>query len=628
MKTLSFNQKLLIVFGTLLVLAMLASAVLNDSRLSAHTQRNLDALTEQVVDQSTASIAQWLNTRLETTQSFADAAETVSSDEGIRALAGTAVDSLDLKNFYVGTGDGTMLMQTQRAENSLPDDFDPSERPWFRKARSDGAGFTQPYMDAASGGLIITATAPVNAGAYEGVAGADISMKAIHDILAPITMAGTGYAMMVSGDGTVLYHPESDYINTPLSDLVGKDLSLDGKQRSVEVDGETYLASFHRISNAKGVDWYVGLMVNESKAWAPVIQGRWNALVSTVVALLVALGLIYVSINALLKPARRLLSAMNEIASGGGDLTQRLTVESQDEFGQLAQAFNTFVEDIRGVVAEAQESASELQNHVSSLRSASSTSRDSVNQQQQEIDQVATAINEMSAAVNEIAHNAQSTADSAGNADSDSNESLQTVQSSNEAVERLGREIGEAAEVINKLGNDVGEITGVLEVIEGIAEQTNLLALNAAIEAARAGEAGRGFAVVADEVRALAKRTQDSTEQVNTMITRLKEGADRAVSVMQESQAVSNMSMEKARDAMEALERISQAISEISDRTSQIATASEEQTSAVDELNSSITRIADQSKDAAEAASANDRLSSEISEVGSTLHDKVARFRV
>lgn len=628
MKSLSFSQKLLIVFATLMAVAMLATAVINNSRLSAHTERNLNALTEQVVDQSTASIAEWLNTRLETTRSFARSAESITTDDGIRDLSTTAVNSLSLENFYVGTADGTMLMQSREAENALPDDFDPSVRPWFRKTRQEDAGFTAPYEDAAGGGLIITATAPVTAGDYEGVAGADISMGAINDVLAPITMADTGYAMLVSGDGTVLYHPESNTINKPLAEVLGSGVALDGSRHSVEVGGEDYLASFHPITDAQGVDWYVGLMVNESQAWAPVIQGRWNTLASTAIGLVIALVFIHVSLNILLKPARRLLTAMNEIASGEGDLTKRLEVESRDEFGQMAEAFNGFVDNIRGVVAEAQESASELQQHVSSLRNASATSRDSVNQQQQEIDQVATAINEMSAAVNEIAQNAQSTADSAGNADSDSKASLQTVQSSNEAVERLGREISEAAEVIDKLGNDVGEITGVLQVIESIAEQTNLLALNAAIEAARAGEAGRGFAVVADEVRALAKRTQDSTEQVNSMITRLKEGADRAVSVMQESRAVSNMSMEKARDAMEALERISQAISDISDRTNQIATASEEQTSAVDELNSSITRIADQGQDAAEAASENDRLSSEISEVGSTLRDKVARFKV
>lgn len=628
MKSLSFSQKLLFVFGALLVLAMLAMALINDSRLRGHTERNLDALQEQVVDQSTASIANWLNSRLSTTESFARAAETVESDEGIRELSATAVESLDLENFYVGTGDGVMLMQSREAEDSLPSDFDPSERPWFSRALDEGPGFTEPYEDAAGSGLIITATAPVDSGEYEGVAGADISMQAINELLSAVTMADTGYAMLVSGDGTILFHPDSGLINTDVENFLGGEAVLDGEARNLTVDGSDYRSSFHAIEDARGVDWHLGLMVEQDAAWAPVIQSRWNAAITAVVGLLVVIGLIYASLRVLLRPIRRLLSAMNDIASGEADLTKRLEVESRDEFGQLAESFNSFIAHIRDVVHEAQDSARELREHVESLRQASSSSRESVNNQQQEIDMVATAINEMSAAAAEIARNAQSTADSATSADGDSKESLQTVEGSNEAVERLAREIGGAAEVIDKLGSDVGEISTVLEVIEGIAEQTNLLALNAAIEAARAGEAGRGFAVVADEVRALAKRTQDSTEQVNDMIGRLKEGSDNAVKVMQESRAVSNMSMEKAQDAMDALKRVSESISRISDMTNQIATASEEQTSAVDELNSSITRIADQGQEAAESASENDRLSNEISEVGTTLHDKVARFKV
>ena len=626
---LTFGQKLLTAFGILLLLVMGAFTLSGDLRLQNTTETYVVALIDDAVQQSTSSIAEWLNTRLVMTEATAKALEHAESDEEAQVVLQAITTGGGFRDVYVGRTDGYMLMKSPEANATLPSDYDPRQRPWYKKAMSLGrASFTEPYKDASTNDMIISTLTPVKRGEYEGVAGADIGLGTISKTLSTVTLADTGYAALVNRAGTVLFHPTQSLIGKNISTLIGATANFDGGAHEYSNDEGNWEASFHPISEARGVEWYLGTFINTDKINAPVQSARMTGLVMAVTGLIISLVILHLGIKFLMTPVRRLNKAMADISSGDADLTQRLDDKAKDEFGELAGSFNRFVENIQNVVRDVQQGSTELGRNVGSLRDTASTSRSSVESQQAEIDMVATAINEMSAAAGEIAQNAQQTADAATSADGDSRASLETVAASREAVQKLSKEVNAAAEVIDTLGRDVASITSVLEVIQGIAEQTNLLALNAAIEAARAGEAGRGFAVVADEVRNLAQRTQSSTEEINNMIERLQKGASDAVDVMKASTSVSNVSMEKAEDAMEALNRIAEAITSISEMTSQIATASEEQTSVTEELNSSITRIADQGQEAAAAATENDVYSGQIESIGTVLNENVSRFRV
>ncbi|MBE0484893.1 methyl-accepting chemotaxis protein [Marinobacter sp.] len=625
----SFAQKLLIAVGTLIAVLMMALTVATDVRLRSTTDRYIDALMQDAVTQSTSSISDWLNTRLDMAEATAQALEQIRTDNTARVLMEAMTQGGNIKDVYAGTEDGRMIMRSLAVEATLPSDYDPRVRPWYQGAQRLGrASFTDPYQDATSDEIIISAMAPIRSGAFKGAAGMDIGLGTIQTMLSTITLADTGFAALVNQSGNVLFYPDSAVVGQNISEVIGEQPSFNGRTHRFRMDGANWSAGFHAIADARAVDWYLVTFVNDDLVNAPIVEARVWGLTIAGVGLVIAMVALYFGIRILMAPVRRLNTAMSGIASGDADLNKRLDDSASDEFGELAKCFNRFVANIQQVVHEVKEGCDELAGNVSSLRETSSASRSSVENQQNEIDMIATAINEMSAAAGEIAQNAQQTAEASENADQESRESLQTVAASRDAVEKLSREITAATEVIDALGNDVSSINTVLEVIQGIAEQTNLLALNAAIEAARAGEAGRGFAVVADEVRNLAQRTQASTGEINDMIERLKKGANDAVDVMKASTAVSNVSMEKAQDAMDSLNRIADAITAISQMTTQIATASEEQTSVTEELNASITRIADQGQDAARAASENDVYSGHIETIGHTLNEKVSRFRV
>lgn len=327
-------------------------------------------------------------------------------------------------------------------------------------------------------------------------------------------------------------------------------------------------------------------------------------------------------------PMRKLNFSLQELNQGGGDLTRRIEIHRRDEIAGIIEEFNGFIGLFQSLVGKLVDSVREVTGSSQQVNEVSGKTLKAVIEQNTQTDQVATAINQMSATVHEVAHHAANAADAAQAADDASNTGQQLVSQMIEASSSLANEVEHAADVIDKLGKDSENIGAVIDVIRAIAEQTNLLALNAAIEAARAGEHGRGFAVVADEVRSLANRTQQSTEEIQGLILQLQSGAHSAVEVMQTGRGVAKQTEELGGHTQTALLDIAEKISNIKDMNVQIATASEEQSAVTEEVNRNITHIAEMAQLTSTNAQDNEQTSRVLSETAQSLDRLLQDYKV
>ncbi|MCY1515717.1 Methyl-accepting chemotaxis protein McpU [compost metagenome] len=473
-----------------------------------------------------------------------------------------------------------------------------------------------PYFDDASGQktLITTLTFPViEDGRMLGVVGMDISLSNLQQLAAAGSQGlyqGEGAISILSPAGLLAGHSKDAGLlgqglarayPSQAAELLGLQRQGQGHEQQTDEHLQV-LAPLQPIPDTK--PWAVLLDVPMQTLLAPALelqqeldarnaQGTWLELLFGVAAAVVGLLLVWLTARGVTRPILGVAGMLKDIASGEGDLTRRLDYARQDELGELAGWFNRFLDKLQPIIADVKRSVQDARGTADQSAAIASQTSAGMQQQYREVDQVATASHEMSATAQDVARSAAQAAEAARGADHATREGLGVIGRTTSAIEQLASEMSAAMDEVQALAASSEQIGSVLEVIRAIAEQTNLLALNAAIEAARAGEAGRGFAVVADEVRNLAKRTQDSVEEIRQVIEGLQHGTREVVGSMHSSHRQAQGSVEQVEQAVAALQRIGEAVTVITDMNLQIASAAEEQSAVAEEINRNVAAIRD-----------------------------------
>lgn len=476
-----------------------------------------------------------------------------------------------------------------------PPSYDPRVRPWYQQAERSGQTIiTDAYNDANTGELMVS----IGRSFGQGVALADVSLAVLSEVVQEINMPGV-LAIIISEDTTALASSSSIVKN-------GRKLTDFAAMRHVgqEVVGKQTAKVVYKLDGAEKVifsqqirlgekNWYLLISLDKGVVFSPIEEVKHNALISSILSIVISIILALLILNYLYSPILALKATIQSLSRGDGDLTQRLEVKSDDDLGQIANGVNSFIESLQKMMLEVESSTIKLQSDVNALSAQTDNNSEILSQHVVETEQIVAAIEEMNSTAESVAHHAAETAQFTSEATTMGGESLEVVNDAQSKVNSLVNEVETTSGSIQQMSEETKGIGSILSVIGEIAEQTNLLALNAAIEAARAGEQGRGFAVVADEVRALASRTQTSTGEIEQALDSLVRGNQSVTSSMDATKQTCNQTFESTELVGQRINGLTNHIAEINDLSTQIATAAEEQSSVTQEVSRNMSSIND-----------------------------------
>ncbi|RFD29375.1 chemotaxis protein [Pseudomonas sp. GL93] len=550
-----------------------------------------------------------------------------------------------------GEGQNTIMVEDDLTKTTLNLSGTPYNI-WYTCPRDTRSTcLLDPYEDTVAGKpvLMTTISLPLIVdGKVIGVVGVDIALTALQattDAAQKDLFNGAAHLEILSSTGLIAaYSGEPAKVGKNLIDSIGAEgkeiVQLLANDRPVIREQDDTIRAVYPLKPIAGAKpWGVviklpkAVMLADNEKLQAVLDeaqatGTLKALLVAAAAGLLGLLLIWLTATGVTRPINSVAAMLKDIASGDGDLTQRLAYAKKDELGELVNWFNRFLDKLQPTIAQIKQSITEARGTADQSSAIARQTSEGMQVQFREIDQVATASNEMSATAHDVANSASNAASAARGADQSAREGMSIIEQSTRDITTLADEVSKAVGEVEALAVNSEQIGSVLEVIRSIAEQTNLLALNAAIEAARAGESGRGFAVVADEVRNLAKRTQDSVEEIRLVIERIQSGTRGVVATMHSSQHQAQNNAGQIHQAVQALGKISDAVTVISDMNLQIASAAEQQSAVAEEVNRNVSAIRTVTETLTGQATESAAISSQLNALASQQMKLMDQFRV
>ncbi|MFH0289359.1 methyl-accepting chemotaxis protein [Vibrio owensii] len=600
LNSLSIKQK--VVIG--ITFAVLASTIIVGVMAQRHAR---EVLSHRLIDIELPAMLQQINTEIdrEVVQMQQAAKQLATNEFVIEALSTTDRNTVveaqlvqqlnNVKSQYQLNDASVANRQTAYYwnQNGFLRQLNRSQDAWFFGFTSSGQDTSVSVFQEANGDVkMFTNYQDVNGVSMSGLSK---SMDDMVSLLNGFKIEKTGYVFLTNSKGDIQIHRQQGKNKTSISQLFGREASqLLNKGHfnlvTTEFEGQDMFVSSLYVPS---MDWFVVGVVPVDEVFADLDATAEKMLFTTAIVALIFIAMGVLLANSITNPIRQIADRFTDLGEGEGegDLAQRIEIKGNDEIAQLSKGFNGFIEKIHATMKEVSLTSGALSEAADSVSSKATSTHDNSQEQRDQTIQVVTAINQMGATISEIASNAATAADTANQASDNTQTGRQVVTQAKEVISRLADDVETTSMVVTQLATTTKDIGSILDVIRDISEQTNLLALNAAIEAARAGEQGRGFAVVADEVRNLASRTADSTEEIQKMINQLQSDAQDAVTAMEAGKAVTFEGVASTDEAVDVLMNISERIADISDRNTQVATATEEQSTVVHTINQNIEEI-------------------------------------